>query len=293
MALNFSSIRSLTSLVNMFAGADPTKAQLIPLDNEGREQVQLSRFFQYFPENISDSKGVNYASRNIPGGSHPLYQFINGTDRTISFTAIFTSDEDPAPPDLLASLQGGLEVGNLSNLITSNPLQALNNTGGTKHNSEVESAVIWLRSFLYPRYTKLSGNPHNAPQAPPVCRLYLPNSGVHGTTENGQLVVDSVDCIMTQCDTVYETFYRNGKQRITTVNLTFNETIQTGKANWRFADGSGFDRAWLNGERLKGASIQGYSRVGDSTKEIDTDSIQGGISDAINRVGKGLGNLID
>jgi hypothetical protein len=295
MATSFSSIRSLSSLVNMFAGSDPTKAQLVPLDINGREEKTFARAFQYFPENITDSKGVNYATKNIPGGSHPLYQFINGTDRTISYTAIFTSDEDPASPDLLSALQGGLEVGigTLTNAITQGPSNALNSSGGTKHNAPVESAVIWLRSFMYPKYTQDRdlNSKLSSPLAPPVCRMYLPNSGIHGTTNSGVLVVDSVDCIMTQCDVVYDTFYRNGKQRITTVNLTFNETIQTGGANWKFADGAAFNRAWRDAMTIRGSSVRPYNIKGSVTKEINTDSISGKINDFKNSIGSSIDSV--
>lgn len=295
MGLNFSSIRSLASIVNMFAGADPVKAEIIPLDDQGRDRNDLARAFQYFPESISDSKGVNYATKNIPGGSHPLYQFINGTDRTISFTAIFTSDEDPASPDLLSALQGGLElnVQDVTKMLQPRlPNQQTTQTGITKHNAPVESAVVWLRSLMYPRYSEdFSNIPLSAPKPPPVIRLYLPNSGVHGTTQKGQLVLDSVDCLMTQCDVVYDAFYRNGKQRITTVSLTFNETIQTGHETWGFADGAGMMRGWLYGQSLKGSSIPPYNVYGSQTKLPDTNVISNSIQnakDSLTGAAKGL-----
>lgn len=248
MALSFAKISSLSSIVNMFAGADPVKAQLIPLDEDGIEVTDEARAFQYFPSAINDSKGANYATKNIPGGSHPLYQFINGTDRTISFEAIFTSDEDPAPPDLLGVLQGGLDISlsDVTSLISSK--YGDGTAGQKKHVAPVGSAIVWLRSFLYPRYSTVDNAENAATVIPPrVCRLYLPNSGIHGTTSNGQLVLDSVDCLMNQCDVVYDAFYRNGSQRLTTVTLTFNETIQTGSENWRFANGQVMIDAWKSG----------------------------------------------
>lgn len=287
MSLNFSSIRSLSSLVNMFAGSDPTKAEIIPLDDNGAEIRDQARYFQYFPENIQDSKGVNYASKNIPGGSHPLYQFINGADRTISFTAIFTSDENPAPAEVLSALERGVQS---AQSFLSQSVSPSNR--GSKHTVPVNSAVIWLRSFMYPRFTNLSNTEKfSAPKAPRVCRIYLPNSGIHGSTDAGQLAVDSINCIMTQCDVVYESFYRNGTQRITTVNLTFNETIQTGSSNWKFSDGASFDRAWIQGSSIKGASVEPYNLVGTGSK-TDVDNTKQSIADAINRASKSVSNLI-
>jgi hypothetical protein len=255
MGFNFGNISSLASLVNMFAGADPVKAQLIPLDENGEEREVLQRAFQYFPENISDSKTANYASKNIPGASHPLYQFINGGDRTISFTAIFTSDEDPSPPGLLAALQGGIDI-SVSNIAAATGLRQ------KKHVTNVDSAVIWLRSFLYPRYTS-DFQPLGTVAPPPVVRLYLPNSNIHGTTRNGALMLDSIDCIMTQCDVVYESFYRNGTQRITTVSLTFYETIQTGADNWQYANGEILENAWFGIEN----GVPAYTLRGEKAPE--------------------------
>jgi hypothetical protein len=258
MGFNFGSISSLASVVNMFAGADPVKAQLIPLKDDGSEDDGNARAFQYFPEQINDSKGVNYSSRNIPGGSHPLYQFISGGDRTVSFTAIFTSDENPSPPGLLSALSGGLT---LSISSVTSMLGVGDNANKKKHVTNVDSAVIWLRSFIYPRYSNELGNPLGTVVAPPVVRLYLPNSNIHGSTPNGSLVLDSIDCIMNQCDVVYDSFYRNGAQRITTVNLSFHETIQTGSTNWKFADGQAFAKAWKKGEAA-GTKVNPYLLAG-------------------------------
>lgn len=295
MGLNFGSVRSLASMVSMFAGSDPVKAQLIPLDDYGNEMSDLQRAFQYFPNEINDSKGATYATKNIPGGSHPLYQFISGGDRTISFTAVFTSDEDPAPPDILGALQGGLEIGmgTLGSLFSGEGFGALKKSGATQHNVPVESAVIWLRSFLYPRYTKETGQKLETVAPPRVVRLYLPNSGIHGATrgKNPQLVVDSIDCLMMQCDVVYDCFYRNGAQRITTVNLTFNETVQTGAKNWGFADGGAFTRAWLKGKSTGGSKIVPYNNKVKG-RQADKDSIQSGLSDEVNSYASKVGDSV-
>lgn len=241
-------ISSLASVVNMFAGGDPVKASLIPLNDDGSEDTSNERAFQYFPEQITDNKGVNYATKNIPGGSHPLYQFVNGGDRQISFTAIFTSDEDPAPATVLSVLQGGFSFGVPDILNATGKGQNLK-----KHNVPVQSAVIWLRSFIYPTYV------NNTVKPPPVVRIYLPNSGIHGTTKGGALVLDSIDCLMTQCDVTYERFYRGGSQRISVVQLTMVETIQV-SSSWKFADRSGFVDVYSSGTSANGAVPQYTNR---------------------------------
>jgi hypothetical protein len=235
------SINSLSSLVNMFAGADPVKASLAPLDEFGNPDYGKERAFQYFPEQINDSKSVNYATKRIPGGSHPLYQFINGDDRQISFDAIFTSDEDPTPQSVLDALAGGVDL-NLANMITK---KISEEKGQKKHTAPVDSGVIWLRSFMYPRY-----DDSNTVLPPPTAVLFLPNSGIHGAVNN-ILTLDSINVIMTQCDVTYESFYRGGAQRISVVRLSFYETIQVGDA-WKFSNGQAFDDAWYRGEGAVG-----------------------------------------
>lgn len=42
--------------------------------------------FQYNPSEIQISRQVEWASTVIPGRSHPLFQFINGGNRTVKFT---------------------------------------------------------------------------------------------------------------------------------------------------------------------------------------------------------------
>lgn len=41
----------------------------------------------FFPESVSDSKSVNWNNIELPGASHPIYQYVNSGERTISFTA--------------------------------------------------------------------------------------------------------------------------------------------------------------------------------------------------------------
>lgn len=51
------------------------------VDTETRERLE----FQYNPSAISDDKSTAYASIQIPGMSHPRYQFVAGEARRIAF----------------------------------------------------------------------------------------------------------------------------------------------------------------------------------------------------------------
>lgn len=45
----------------------------------------ITKNFMFNPNEITDEKGVNYGATEIPGVSHPVYQFGSGGERLISF----------------------------------------------------------------------------------------------------------------------------------------------------------------------------------------------------------------
>jgi len=225
-----SAISSLASVVKMAFGSEPVYATIVPLKDDGTQDDDYERGFQYFPETITSTRGANWVAKPVPGGSHPLYQFINGTDHAISFPAIFTADEKPFEASIggvLDALSGGFSVSS-----------AVGGMFGKvkKHTADVGAAVGWLRSFTYPDYKGKTGEA----KPPPVLRLYLPNSGINGKVGNN-VVKDSIDVIMTQCDVTYEAFYRSGHPRIVVVQLSFFETVQVG-SNWGFVSRTAFDK---------------------------------------------------
>ena len=69
-------------------------ALITQLSSDDSQGELGSLAFQYFPETINDSKRINYTEKDIPGGSLPIYNWVNSGARVISFTAIFTSDVD-------------------------------------------------------------------------------------------------------------------------------------------------------------------------------------------------------
>jgi hypothetical protein len=164
--------------------------------------------FQYYPEKISDSKSVEYTSKSIPGGSHPIYTFISGGERTISFDAIFVNDEGPP----LSVLEGGLRIA------TWKP---------RKEVQDVAGGIKWLRYCLYPTYK------NGVAKAPPLVILYLPESGIIGDGNKKNSVIG----ILTRADVTYESFYRNGTPRLAVVSCEIKEVVQTQK-KWQFTDGN-------------------------------------------------------
>src|SRR3972149_5875366 len=83
-----------------------SSAYLIMLDDEGQpvtgnpnEFLVAPLRFQYFSESITDSKAINWNAREIPGASLPIYQWISSGERSVSFTAVFSSDLDLGDPE--------------------------------------------------------------------------------------------------------------------------------------------------------------------------------------------------
>jgi hypothetical protein len=183
-------------------------------DSKSQTSVKGStQAFQYFPERVTDNKAVNWASREIPGGSHPIYSFISGGERSVAFDAIFTDD-----------------TGDDSSLLDKFSLTGFGNplSGSRKDTVDVAAAIAWLRKYLYPKYNK-SGI--SAP--PPLVIVYFPNSNL----VSGDGIPGSLVGFINRADVTYEAFHRNGKPRIAVVNVEIKEVVQI-SAQWKF---HGFD----------------------------------------------------
>lgn len=215
-----------SSITSLLGSPKPVTAAFGLYSPEFGEAVGDLQAFQYFPEKISDSKGVEYASRTVPGGSHPIYTFISGGERTLSFDVIFANDKNPEPPTLT-----GLFSGKAAFDASSNARQDVSE--GT---SSIPEAIKWLRSFLYPEF----GITNDAISAPPLAMFYLPNSGIVGTGN----VPDSIIGILTQANVSYEVFHRNGAPRLVVISVELKEVAQISKT-WQ----------WQTREELLGAEI--------------------------------------
>jgi len=165
----------------------PLDSKMNPIEVLGRDE---SLTFQYYPETISDKKGVTWSSKEMPGGSHPIYQWISGGERIISFTAVFTQEMSPD---------------NFKNPIASSD----------KRSVDVMTYINVLRSFLYPIYKDGVAYP------PPRLLLIFPQKLKIGTYKAGDIL-----CVEIGCDVEYEDFWEDGTIRKATVSLEFAEIIQ-------------------------------------------------------------------
>ena len=255
-------ISSVASIVGVKETSTPVTAAISEFDTKtNSEKSGTLRAFQYFPEQINDTRAPRYSSRDVPGSSHPILGFINGGSREIGFDAVFTQEENPEPRGL-----GGLLTGTFN----FNPVSLLSDSvfgkSPQKNTVDVAAAIAWLRSFTYPDYV------NDVAVAPPMCILYLPGSGIVGHGNFPESIVG----VMTGCNVTYEAFHRNGAPRIVVVSLTFLETVQVG-ANWKYIGRSDV----LN-------ASQAYNRYTKQAVGIKRPAQQGG-GGILGAVGKLLG----
>lgn len=206
-------------------------AYLQPLDDKGEPDASFPALrFQYFPETVQDTKAVNWANREIPGASLPIYQWVSSGERSISFTAWFTCDMD-----LLAEAATGAEEGAAR-------FETLVSVGEGGRNVDIRSAVAWLRYFLLPTYGKPSAVGVPVAMAPRRLKLVIPGSGIGiggGVAAYTHSGLDEITCFMSQCDFTYEAFFTSGHPRCMSAQLAFTEIAQTAEGIVRFPSADG------------------------------------------------------
>lgn len=180
-----------------------------PLQNE-------SLYFQYWPQSLSDDYQVEYAEHAIPGGSHPIYQWVGGRGRTISFEAVFTSEINTSRSLAGGALDrasrgfaalGARSAGAVTSFLPSAP-----------YTVDVAAALSKIRSWMLPDYSKAGRLGETDP--PKTLTLVFPNTKLAGKT-------DLITVILRSAPVTYESWYPNGQPRIATVQLTFNEIVQS------------------------------------------------------------------
>lgn len=179
-------------------------------ENGRRSDNATKIALQYWPESLSDSRSSEWSPRNIPGGSHPIYQWTHGGERTLSFTAVFARDHEPSDENT-TNLGGFLK--SVASAVGLGPEKS-----DPARDPPIEAAIKWLRYFTYPLYREGSIRVSE----PPKVMLVFENSGLSHNGDEGILTV------MTGCEVTYVAWFPNGRPRIVEVALTFAEVVQQG-----------------------------------------------------------------
>lgn len=188
------------------------------------EPLQDVFVFQFWPQQIADRYQVNYATKQIPGASHPLYQWTGGGGRTISFDATFVTEL--AESDLNAGQPFNTRIQADAGALAGTAVQSLKNTisaallPSSRYVVDVASAVGSLQRYLYGNY---NDNVGKAGITEPPRKLYLV---LPGTSLGRSKDVDGILCILLKADVTMESFFPTGQPRVATVGLEFAEIIQ-------------------------------------------------------------------
>jgi len=207
-------LASLASALTSKLSPKNRGAFLIELDRDTDKPISSVKL-QYFPESLADSKSINYQNKEVPGGSLPLYQWVSSGERTISFTAMFSSDVD-----LLAGAPETSVDGRAVGAIW----ERLKTQGAAGRNADIRSAIAWLRQYMFPVYED------ERTYAPAHLSLFIPGSGIGAAGGNTTIASgpDSMACVMTQCEVSYDAFFPSGLPRLASVQLGFAQIAQAG-----------------------------------------------------------------
>ena len=149
--------------------------------------------FQYWPAQLTDDQSPNFANKEIPGGSHPLKQWISNGPRTIGFEAVFTRE---LKDDALARAAG---------------------SPSTRYTVDLAAARSRIERFRQPLYRK--GAQTGITEGPERLVLCFPKMQLGGN-------VDEVLCYMTEASVTYEKCFDDGTPRSMVVSLQFEESVQ-------------------------------------------------------------------
>jgi len=216
------------ALIDLLASDAPQSVYLFPTPTGGINSLaslpyQDSRdrqplYFQYWPQSLSDDYQVEYAEHAIPGGSHPLYQWVGGRGRTLSFEAIFTAEINTNRNFTNAFGAGGGPAGATTNVGNS---IANSLSPSSIYTVDVAAALSRIRAWMMPKYG--SGGRLGETDPPNILTLVFPKTKLGGS---GALS-DSVSVILRSAPITYESWFPDGTPRVATVALTFNEIVQT------------------------------------------------------------------
>jgi hypothetical protein len=189
----------------LISTAAPQSAFVFPeLSMPGQVPLDDIFVFQYWPDTLEDSYSPEYSSKQIPGGTHPLYQWVGGTERSFTFTANFTAEID----------KGAVRFNQGTN--PSGPIDIL---PSARYTVDIRAALNRLRSYMLPSYGGQGGDLNALTKPPKRLYLVLENTGLGGNK-------DEVLVILRSAPITYESWFPSGAPRVVQVALTFSEIVQ-------------------------------------------------------------------
>jgi hypothetical protein len=177
---------------------------IAPIDQAGKVDETLggAKVLQFFPSSLSFPTSQNWTTKNVPGLSRPLYQWIGGEEFAISVTAEFSRDMD----------------GEIHQEVTED-----------KYNVDINAAISWLRLLCSSDFQQVSDV--LVAKAPPVVWLDFVGTNLsHGNGTPSNLAASSksvgIHCLLKTVDPEITDWFASGTPKAATVTLGFVETIQ-------------------------------------------------------------------
>ncbi len=200
--------------------------------------------FQFWPNQVTDNYTPNWATKQIPGASHPLYQWVSGNGRDISFTANFVSEvrEDSFTvqgASANSSFTARIQAASAGSAVRAQETLGAAFLPSSRYTVNVAGAIAALQQYLYPTYSDHDAN-KGITRPPKKLVLVLP-----GTKLGRQEGNDGILCILKAANVTMESWFPTGELRAASVALSFAEIIQ-------YTSGEGTNIRYIGAEIYEG-----------------------------------------
>lgn len=165
-----------------FSAPDNLKMEIVPVN----EPYNSTNTLILNTNSVSEAKSANWIKHYVPGQSDPLLQWINGSERTISFTAFVTKDIASNPtvneiknneewtliisPELEEKYKNATTVPALTLQNSTNAaFKQLTNTTYPQWSRSIQPQLDFYRSLVAPR----EGTSSTFAKTPPLVRLRM------------------------------------------------------------------------------------------------------------------------
>jgi len=163
-------------------------AALFTVNEDGTINQDPRGKFLLNPTSVEDAKTSNWNPQSTPGQSDAPLQWMGGSPRTVSFTALVTAEtsdlviqglDKPNAPTQNSGLLGKIFTGSIASafakVIDPPPPRSLDSTGEFKA-LDISGVLNYYRSLLYPVYDNPK-NPQRLESSPPLL-VFLNGSSV-------------------------------------------------------------------------------------------------------------------
>ena len=197
----------ILTLDNIFARGIDYYRELIfgpnPITNKGDDASFKTIHFQFFPEEIRDSRRQSVAEQDMLLASDMVPTLGSASKRIVSFTCVFSQERIRSTGD----------ISTIVNSVPDIPDGKGDSSSWDKYNFDVAIAVQAIRSFAYPIKSEIAGGLSVTIQ--PVL-LDLPGTLIG-------LTGDSIFGMVTSYDVSMKAFFPNGRPRLAEVGIEFTE----------------------------------------------------------------------